>query len=431
MNELNHADDSIAIDIPDINSRRRHSSPNSFHLPGNSLPCFDRLQGILSDEDFRTTVASVQEAIECGIQPIRISQGSSGSYFVRNKNGKIVGVFKPKNEEPYGSLNPKWIKWLHKTCCPCFFGRSCLIANLGYISEAAASVLDRQLGLNIVPRTEVVELASSAFNYSWIDRKQKDKKGLPKKIGSFQIFLTGYKDSGTLIKDFVDQTIGEQSIKQFQFSFERLVILDYLMRNTDRGMDNWMLYYGRPDDDEAVRQDKSASTSLAALESSWHVVSSPIVRVAGIDNGLAFPHKHPDKWRSYPYGWAWLPFARVPFSEETRKLFLPKLSDIHICEKVIEDLRRVFMLDCDFDPDLFDKQMAVFRGQWHNLVESLQLGECPFELIKRPLMMIYEEDGVFPADPEDSFPSRHHRLHPIVKRWKKMLVQVEPFFSGW
>ena len=90
------------------------------------------------------------------------------------------------------------------------------------------------------------------------------------------------------------------------------------------------------------------------------------------------------------------------------------------------------MLDCDFDAPLFDKQMAVFRGQWHNLVESLQLGESPVELIRRPLMMIYEEDGVFPADPEDSFPLRHHRpQHPIVKRWNKMLVQVKPFFSGW
>jgi len=38
-------------------------------------------------------------------------------------------VFKPKNEEPYGQLNPKWIKWLHKIFFPCCFGRSCLVPN--------------------------------------------------------------------------------------------------------------------------------------------------------------------------------------------------------------------------------------------------------------------------------------------------------------
>lgn len=68
---------------------------------------------------------------------------------------RVVGVFKPKNEEPYGHLNPKWTKWMHKTCCPCCFGRSCLIPNQGYMSEAGASLVDEKLGLNIVPKTKV------------------------------------------------------------------------------------------------------------------------------------------------------------------------------------------------------------------------------------------------------------------------------------
>lgn len=64
-------------------------------------------------------------------------------------------MFKPKNEEPYGQLNPKWTKWLHKTCCPCCFGRGCLIPNQGYLSEAGASLIDMKLGLNVVPKTRV------------------------------------------------------------------------------------------------------------------------------------------------------------------------------------------------------------------------------------------------------------------------------------
>ena len=73
----------------------------------------------VTSEEFKEIINSVQVAISNGIYPVRIKQGSSGSYFCKNNNGKIVGVFKPKNEEPYGHLNPKWTKWLHKNLAPC------------------------------------------------------------------------------------------------------------------------------------------------------------------------------------------------------------------------------------------------------------------------------------------------------------------------
>ena len=85
----------------------------------------------LSDDDpeFYKLVVEAERAIEEGILPERIYQGSSGSYFVRSRDNLTIGVFKPKNEEPYGHLNPKWTKWMQKMCFPCCFGRSCLIAN--------------------------------------------------------------------------------------------------------------------------------------------------------------------------------------------------------------------------------------------------------------------------------------------------------------
>jgi hypothetical protein len=74
-------------------------------------------------------LVEAHRAINHGIFPERIPQGSSGSYFVKNLRGEKIGVFKPKNEEPYGNLNPKWVKWLHKIFFPCCFGRSCLVPN--------------------------------------------------------------------------------------------------------------------------------------------------------------------------------------------------------------------------------------------------------------------------------------------------------------
>jgi hypothetical protein len=81
-----------------------------------------------------------------------------------------------------------------------------------YISEAAASLLDTRLNLNIVPKTQLVSLTSpvslddlllslssnksvqQAFFYDWIDRTAyKNGKPLPEKIGSMQCFMHGFQ----------------------------------------------------------------------------------------------------------------------------------------------------------------------------------------------------------------------------------------------
>lgn len=66
------------------------------------------------------------------------------------------------------------------------------------------------------------------------------------------------------------------------------------------------------------------------------------VKIAAIDNGLAFPFKHPDSWRAYPYHWAWLSQAKLPFSEVTRELVLPQLSDQNFVQDLCDDLYQLF-----------------------------------------------------------------------------------------
>ena len=85
--------------------------------------------------------------------------------------------------------------------------------------------------------------------------------------------------------------IANPNLNSFQLQFEKLVVLDYIIRNTDRGNDNWLLRYIRGKEGEEEVE--------------------PSISVAAIDNGLAFPIKHPDSWRAYPYHWAWLPCAKV------------------------------------------------------------------------------------------------------------------------
>ncbi|XP_023177014.1 phosphatidylinositol 4-kinase type 2-alpha isoform X2 [Drosophila hydei] len=424
------------------------------------------------DPLFSEIVAQAEYAIEQGVLPERIYQGSSGSYFVKNaSNQRCLAVFKPKDEEPYGRLNPKWTKWMHKLCCPCCFGRACLIPNQGYLSEAGASLVDRKLNLNVVPKTRVVRLVAESFNYARIDRqKAKLKKrikehypsahfnrmSLPLKTGSFQLFVSGYKDADYWLRRFEHEKLSPALNKSFQLQFERLVVLDYIIRNTDRGNDNWLIKYIAPklmgevggtggksmsrgakfvpgqtiidlnepsvaptnNIERTTGGGQPTPTSMGVAESAiggpssngssddetrhdkvapavpdWNMVEAPQIRIAAIDNGLAFPFKHPDSWRAYPYHWAWLPQAKIPFSNDIKDQVLPQLSDMNFVEEICTELLYLFQQDRGFDKRLFERQMSVMRGQILNLTQALRDGKSPVQLVQMPAVVVERSSG--------------------------------------
>ncbi|XP_039759880.1 phosphatidylinositol 4-kinase type 2-beta isoform X3 [Pararge aegeria] len=374
-----------------------------------------------NDPQFSELVWQAEVAIDNGIFPERIYQGSSGSYFVKNPGGKIIGVFKPKDEEPYGRLNPKWTKWMHKLCCPCCFGRSCLIPNQGYLSEAGASLVDAKIGLGVVPDTKVVKLVSETFNYLRIDRERSrlkraiteqfpnlrfNRMGLPPKVGSFQVFVEGYKDADYWLRRFEQEPPPPHVMRKFQLQFERLVVLDYMIRNTDRGNDNWLIQYDAPDSRHAAMTEPSE----------WNGGSE--IRIAAIDNGLAFPFKHPDSWRAYPYHWAWLPQAKRPFSQETKELVLPLLSDMGFVQELCDELHVLFKKDRGFDKGLFERQMSVLRGQLLNLSQALKDNKSPVQLVQMPAVVVERsKGGSSSARFFDSFQQRFQHKSPFFSWW--------------
>ncbi|XP_034628533.1 phosphatidylinositol 4-kinase type 2-beta isoform X1 [Trachemys scripta elegans] len=381
----------------------------------------------LDDPEFAEIVLRTEQAIECGVFPERISQGSSGSYFVKDPKGKTIGVFKPKSEEPYGHLNPKWTKYFHKICCPCCFGRGCLVPNQGYLSETGACLVDTKLGLGVVPKTKVVWLVSETFNYSAIDRaKSRGKKyalekvpkvgkkfhriGLPPKVGSFQLFVEGYKEAEYWLRKFETDPLPENTRKQFQSQFERLVVLDYVIRNTDRGNDNWLVRYEKQDDD----------IDLSDKDIQWTTSKEPVIKIAAIDNGLAFPFKHPDEWRAYPFHWAWLSQAKVPFSQETRDLILPRISDMNFVQDLCEDLYELFKTDKGFDKATFENQMSVMRGQILNLTQALKDGRSPIQLVQMPRVVV-----------ERSSTGSQGRIVHLSNAFTQTFHSRKPFFSSW
>ncbi|KAM4604102.1 phosphatidylinositol 4-kinase type 2-beta [Polymixia lowei] len=404
--------------------RSRHSSSSdkdALASPGTNSGDFNHFPG---DPEFADIIQRAEQAIESGVFPERISQGSSGSYFVKDPKGKIIGVFKPKSEEPYGHLNPKWTKYFHKLCCPCCFGRGCLLPNQGYLSEAAASLVDTKLGLGVVPKTKVVYLASETFHYSAIDRaKSRGKKyalekvpkvgrrfhrvGLPPKVGSFQLFVEGYHEADYWLRRFEAEPLPENIRKQLQSQFERLVVLDYVIRNTDRGNDNWLIKYEKPGEGEK--------------DTEWPENSpDSCIKIAAIDNGLAFPFKHPDEWRAYPFHWAWLPQAKVAFSQETRDLVLSRLSDMNFVQDLCEDLYEMFKTDKGFDKTMFERQMSVMRGQVLNLSQALKDGKSPIQLVQMPRVVV-----------ERSRSGGQGRVVTLGNAFTQTFHCKRPFFSSW
>ncbi|KAL9033903.1 MAG: hypothetical protein Q9214_007290, partial [Letrouitia sp. 1 TL-2023] len=398
-----------------------------------------------------------------GVHPKMISQGSSGSYFARNSEGKVVGVFKPKDEEPYATRNPKWTKWIHRNLFPCFFGRECLIPNLSYVSEAAAYVLDSRLQTNLVPYTDIIYLSSKSFHYDFWDKSNyyRKRKPLPAKVGSFQVFLQGFRDANLFLREhpWPDQTNSgfrpedsprkkgrqwrnscrpgssasddvdpESEVRQptnedeaqgrkfvwtdalqqsFREELEKLVILDYIMRNTDRGLDNWMIKVDAQNEEVSI---VSEATNLGAQqpvrqnpafsESSNNIVrsdSSPYKRQEAmkVSNGSLT--------QSGPSTGAKLPSIAIgaidnisligqPFSQKTRDHFLPLLTSTHWWSGTQVALRRIFSQDSDFQERMFAKQIAVMKGQAWNVVETLKTPDHgPLELTRRSRVCVWDD----------------------------------------
>ena len=47
-----------------------------------------------------------------------------------------------------------------------------------------------------------------------------------------------------------------------------------------------------------------------------------------------------------PYHWAWLPYAKTPFSQEIKDLVLPSLKDSSFVKSICDDLYELFQVNC-------------------------------------------------------------------------------------
>jgi len=167
------------------------------------------------------------------------------------------------------------------------------------------------------------------------------------------------------------------------------------MLNTDRGADNYMIKYCEGDHEKTlvdIAPSKSTRLEMPLMRELWRTdaptahlgmsasnatlpsvlqsgadspgsnyTRQPHIHIAAIDNSLSFPHEHPKGWRSYAYGWLYLPVSIVgrPFSEKTRNHFLPLLTSKTWWEETTFELLKLMAVDPDFHPKMFRVSSAV------------------------------------------------------------------------
>lgn len=170
----------------------------------------------------------LQEAIEglaLGKEPKRAQLGASGVYMIPGKSLRIAAVFKPFDEEISGPNNPNERRYRGT------FGRRTgtfsTLVGTGVFREVAASLVDRRVGLGLVPHTCFAKLCHPCFYSTYEGQYIKEEKC---KRGSLQEFKAGYKHLAEL------SSRGLEGIPLDQL--HRLVILDAIIGNADRNQAN-------------------------------------------------------------------------------------------------------------------------------------------------------------------------------------------------
>jgi len=212
----------------------RHALPKSISLPqsGSSIAQTTRSewrdyinqrnatssQTIVSIlKQFPTPFPELLTRVRMGLKsfaPELCEDGVNGTYFLRDKSGKTIAVFKPTDEEGNSNNNPKIQSGFPNRSIP---SKGIKDGEAAY-REVAAYLLDRE-GFIGVPRTDLVQITADFRN----DKKEETK------IGSLQQFI----DSDGSAEDFGCTGFPVRDV-------HKIGILDIQMLNLDRHAGNYL-----------------------------------------------------------------------------------------------------------------------------------------------------------------------------------------------
>jgi hypothetical protein len=218
-------------------------------------------------------------SVNLGIRTAKPGLGRSETYFIKDINGKIVGIFKSASGD---SLSPDapdwWARWRNKFFTSLGIGGSTykFLPGKCHIAEYASYDMDESIKTNVVPPTTIMDLDP----LRWTHQKPHLQKG------SLQIFMPNMKEATEFLgiyKNYKPEKTFDKNNKP-QLSdelFEKLIIVDVVTGNLDRHAENWL-----------IEVDKDNPTKAK--------------NIVLIDGGMAFSPTHADSIleRKKQYYWA-------------------------------------------------------------------------------------------------------------------------------
>lgn len=241
-------------------------------------------------------IRDAKEALKRGLNPLLITVGCSGAYWMRATNREIAGLFKPFDEEIHAPNNPigpsmQGAMGQRKTRWGCRVGECAH-------HEVGAFLVDEFFGFGIVPRTYYASFSQRTFFLARENRMETFRKA-KMKYGSFQEFVSGFES--------LDELSREERERLPLDEFQLLIVLDVIIGNTDRNMGNIL-----------VGEEK----------------------IAAIDHGLCFPDRIADDLSS----WYWSAF------ELGKQSLLPSLVEL-LNNFPFETLSRKLKKRCFLPPE--------------------------------------------------------------------------------
>jgi len=267
--------------------------------PGDSLTPLCRTTGLECPKSLKQHIEQAERALEINIVPELAMEGTGGTYFMKNPKRRVVGCFKPQDEEPFAPNNPRGFvnNVLHgKETEGLQLGmRPGVRAGEACIREVAAFLLDRGRFAG-VPATTLVVAQHSSFRYT--------DGSIQPKIGSFQEFV----DHDECVGDIAPSKLPVREV-------HKIALLDLRLLNGDRNDANLLV--------RRRRRTVAESDSVAeGQDPVWEIKLIPI------DHGYCLPDKIEIAWCDLC--WLEWPQLKVPLDAETKRYCLKLDPDVEV-----------------------------------------------------------------------------------------------------
>jgi hypothetical protein len=215
--------------------------------------------------------------LEEGVHPQLVEDGLGGTYFIKDRLGDSIAVFKPRDEEALAPNNPK----MHAGGGQGKGLMDGVLVGEAALNEYAAFLIDRGSSPVLragVPATALVRMCDSVFHSAKEDRRSAFRK-VKDKVGSFQLFV---------VHDCTSEDLGRSRFPADLV--HRLAVLDIRLCNEDRHAGNIL-----------VRE-----------------VNRQVAELVPIDHGYTLP----GEVVGASFEWLQWPAASQPFSEEMKREIL-------------------------------------------------------------------------------------------------------------